>query len=83
MLQLNPPIPVLIIENTQKIPSGKGLAFMLIDYGMEHHIIWGVALDRTGEVWWPPNPLIRLQANFTANRLNTDEKQQQSQNHVN
>jgi hypothetical protein len=63
ILQLNPLIPVTIQQR------GKGYAFALIDYGEEHHVIWGVALDDSGEVWWAPNPQVRIRDNWTLGRV--------------
>ena len=51
--QPNPSIPVTVI--------GKG-------DGQEHNLIWGTALDETAEVWRAPNPLERLQGNWTMGR---------------
>ena len=60
--QLNPPLPVIVLE------KGPGLAFAVIDYGMEHNLIWVTALDATGEIWCAPNPKVRLQANWSMGR---------------
>jgi len=62
ILQLNPPIPVYVID------KGAGLAHALIDYGIEHHMHWVVFIDGTTECWAVPNPKIRAQFNFTADR---------------
>jgi hypothetical protein len=62
ILQLNPPIPV----NT---PKGSGLAWLLIDYGPEHDLMWTVAIDDTGELWTYGNPQVRAQKNITLERL--------------
>jgi hypothetical protein len=64
MLQLNPSIPVMIVSKKY----AKGRAFALIDYSIEEHIIWGIALDASGEVWWVPNSDVRFQSNWTAGR---------------
>ena len=61
--QLNPPMPVTVLD------KGNGLAFAVIDYGLEHNLIWVTALDNSGEVWCAPNPKVRMQANWTAGRL--------------
>lgn len=61
ILQLDPPLPVLC-------PKGKGMALFLTDYGSEHHHIWTIALDATGELWSYQNPYVRLQENITMNR---------------
>ena len=46
-----------------------GLAFAVIDYGIEHNLIWVTALDAGGEIWCAPNPKVRLAENWTAGRL--------------
>ena len=61
--QLNPPMPVTVLD------KGNGLAFAVIDYGLEHNLIWVTALDNSGEIWCAPNPKVRTQANWTAGRL--------------
>ena len=61
--QLNPPMPVTVLD------KGNGLAFAVIDYGLEHNLIWVTALDNSGEIWCAPNPKVRMQANWTAGRL--------------
>lgn len=66
IIQLNPPIPL-------KTPKGDGLAWMMIDYGAEHHLMWVVAIDDTGEIWTFANPEVRAQKNITMGRL-TKEK---------
>ena len=60
--QLDPTLPVHVLG------KGKGSAFAVIDYGQEHNLIWVTALDETGEIWCAPNPLVRLQANWTMGR---------------
>ena len=60
--QLDPSLPVTVEG------KGKGYAFAVIDYGQEHHLIWVVALDDTGEIWSAPNPLVRMSPNWTMGR---------------
>ena len=60
--QLNPPLPVDIIDR------GKGLAMAVIDYGPEHNLIWVTAIDATGEIWCAPNPKVRMQRNWSMGR---------------
>lgn len=60
--QLDPPIPVQVID------KGKGYALAVIDYGPEHNLIWVTALDENGEIWCAPNPLVRMQPNWTMGR---------------
>ena len=49
--------------------KGTGLAFAVIDYGLEHNLIWVTALDISGEIWCAPNPKVRMQPNWTAGRV--------------
>jgi hypothetical protein len=63
ILQLNPPIPI-------STPKGNGLAWLVIDYGAEHHLMWTVALDESGEIWTFRNPDIRALKNITMGRFN-------------
>ena len=60
--QLRTPIPVHVIE------KGAGLAFAVIDYGIEHNLIWVTALDHNGEIWCAPNPKVRVADNWTVGR---------------
>lgn len=60
--QLNPTIPVEVIG------KGKGYAIAVIDYGQEHHLLWVVVLDDSGEIWTTPNPQVRVQSNWTMGR---------------
>lgn len=60
--QLDPCLPVTVED------KGKGYAFAVIDYGQEHHLIWVVALDDTGEIWSAPNPKVRMCGNWTMGR---------------
>lgn len=60
--QLDPPLPVDIQG------KGKGFAFAVIDYGQEHNLIWVTGLSDSGEIWCAPNPLVRLQGNWTMGR---------------
>jgi hypothetical protein len=64
--QLNPSIPVYVVEQLAGFPTGTGQAVGWIDYGQEHHVLWGVAYDDGGAVFWVPNPFIRLQFNLSA-----------------
>ncbi len=76
--QLNPPLPVLVTD------KGQGLAFAVIDYGVEYDLIWVTALDGSGEIWCAPNPKVRLQANWTMGRdkdpaHNPDKREEMAQ----
>ena len=61
-VQLNPPIPVSVID------KGDGFAVGVIDYGQEHNLIWVTALNASGEIWCVPNPKVRMQKNWTMGR---------------
>lgn len=60
--QLNPSIPM-------ETSKGKGLAIAVIDYGLEHSLLWVVAIDATREVWCVPNADVRMQTNWSAGRV--------------
>lgn len=63
-LQLNPPLPLVT-------PRGKALAHVLIDYGIEHDLIWVCALrdaPHAGEIWCYRNPEVRMEENATIAR---------------
>lgn len=62
IVQLNPPIPV-------GTPKGPGMAHLVIDYGVEHNLMWVVFIDATGECWTYPNMDIRAQKNITLGRV--------------
>lgn len=65
ILQLNPPIPLTT-------PKGNGLAWIVIDEGVEHDLLWVVAIDESGEIWTYPNSQIRAQQNITMGRIVKD-----------
>lgn len=50
--QLNPQIPLVT-------PKGEGFAHLVIDYSQEHHLLWVVILDQTGEIWAFRNSEVR------------------------
>jgi hypothetical protein len=50
--------------------KGDGYAMAVIDYGQEHHLIWVVVINETGEIWSAANPQVRVQANWTMGRKN-------------
>jgi hypothetical protein len=60
--QLDPPLP-MTVEG-----KGPGYAMAVIDYGPEHHLIWVVAIDATGEIWSAPNTSVRMRSNWTMGR---------------
>ena len=59
--QLNPSIPL-------DTPKGRGQALAVIDYGLEHNLLWVVAIDETREIWCVPNSEVRVQPNWSAGR---------------
>jgi hypothetical protein len=61
LLQLDPPLPV-------DTPKGKGLAHVLIDYGVDYDLLFVVFIDETGECWTFRNPEIRGVENLTMGR---------------
>ena len=58
MMQLDPMLPVTV-------PQGKGVAFMVIDMGQDHHLLWVVVADETGEIWCVGNPDVRVRPNYS------------------
>lgn len=70
MIQMNPPLPLLT-------PKGPALAHFLIDYGVEHHLMWICFQSNTGECWTWPNNKIRMEANVTMGRLSVVPPEQE------
>lgn len=66
--QLNPPIPL-------STPKGDGLAWLVIDYGIEHDLMWVVAIDETDEIWTFANQKVRAQKNITMGRLHSSYRE--------
>ena len=66
VVQLHTPIPL-------DTPRGKGMAHMVIDYGIEYDLIYVTFIDETGECWLFRNPEIRLQKNLTFGRLSNTQ----------
>lgn len=61
ILQLDPPIPM-------NCPKGDGLAIFVIDYGIEHSLMWVIGIDNNREIWTFPNEKVKLQKNITIGR---------------
>jgi hypothetical protein len=57
--QLDPSIPMIC-------PHGRGRAISRTDLNEHHNVLWEIVLDATGQIWTYPNPLVRVQANVTA-----------------
>jgi hypothetical protein len=64
MLQLNPPLPVVV-------DGRKGMAILVIDYGVEFDLFFVTAMDDTGELWCINNKLLRMQDNWTMGRTHS------------
>jgi len=65
MIQLNPPLPIVT-------PLGKSFAHVLIDYGIEHDLMWVCFQNDTGECWTWANKDIRADKNITIGRNYND-----------
>ena len=61
--RIDPPLPIIT-------PKGKALAHFLIDYGIEHDLIWVCFQNDTGECWSWKNIDIRASENITMGRPN-------------
>lgn len=59
--QLNPTIPL-------RSPKASGEAIGVIDYSVEHDLMWVIIDDATGEIWTVPNRDVRAYANYSAGR---------------
>jgi len=70
ILQLNPPIPVVVKISKHGIYE-PALAHALIDYGIEHNLYWVVFLQSTGECWTMQNSSIRAQFNVSVGRVHS------------
>jgi hypothetical protein len=66
IFQLNPVIPLYT-------PKGEGIAFLVIDYGIEHDLIWVVAINDTSEIWCFRNREVNAVKNITLGRLKSNE----------
>jgi hypothetical protein len=51
-------------------PRGAGLAHFIIDYGIEHNLMFVVFLDDTGECWTYDTRNVRMTQNITLGRTN-------------
>lgn len=61
IIQLNPPLMLIT-------PKGKGMCHFLIDYSLEHDLVWVVFIDDTGECWSFKNSEVRITDNITFGR---------------
>lgn len=73
ILQLNPPIPMAIVGGHDWAgPTGDGMAILVLDNGPDHHLVWTIVLDATGQVWSAENPNVRARPNITWGRPSPD-----------
>lgn len=63
MTELRSPVPMFIPAS-----NSTGLAYWAIDYGPEHHILWGVVMNDDGAIFWLSNPEVRVQWNRSLGR---------------
>lgn len=61
LTQLNPTIPL-------RSDKASGECIAVIDYSIEHDLMWVVIDDATGQVWTVPNKDVRAYANYSAGR---------------
>ncbi len=54
-------------------PKGAGLAHFLIDYGVEHNVMFVVFLDENGECWTFDTTNVRMAKNISFGRVNVKE----------
>jgi len=59
--QLNPTIPL-------RSDKASGECIAVIDYSIEHDLMWVIIDDTTGQVWTVPNKDVRAYANYSAGR---------------
>lgn len=62
MIRIDPPLPL-------ETPKGKGLAYFVIDYGIDHDLLWVVFLNETRECWTFKNSQIKIVENFSIGRI--------------
>ncbi len=59
IVQLTSPLPLTT-------PRGPAWCYFLIDYGIDHHLMFVCFLTATGECWTFPGPTCRLEKNITS-----------------
>jgi hypothetical protein len=62
LTQLNPTIPL-------RSERATGEAIAVIDYSIEHDLMWVIVDEKTGEIWTVPNRDVRGRENYSAGRL--------------
>lgn len=69
LIQLPIPFPIEIVGGKGWAgPTGPGMAVGWFQPHIEHHIVWIIFLDSTGQCWEVENPFIRARPNFTWGR---------------
>jgi len=68
VLQLNPPIPLTIVDNPDGIPTGNGIAYFVEEGGIDDDLIWVIALNDNGQCWSVRNRYVRFIWNKTYGR---------------
>lgn len=66
-MQFNPVLP-LPVPFSVFTPLGRGWAHFLIFLGIEHHLVWVVIDDASGQIWQWENPDVRFDPNYTFGR---------------
>ena len=74
IIQLSPTIPL-------DTPKGSGLAHFFIWLSEEHHGIWKVCMDETGEWWDFENPDVRGTTSCTFGRICNNKYLQEGYRH--
>ena len=64
ILQLAPYLPVYVVSKAQE-----GYALFMADYSQEHTTLFLVALQSDGSMWWIPQTDLRMQWNYSIDRL--------------
>ena len=62
--ELKHPLPLYIVSK-----SKAALAHFVIDYGAETSLLWVCFLNDSGECWTVPNHDIRMEWNYSLNRM--------------
>ena len=70
-IQLNPPLPFWT-------PKGFAHAYVMLDYGPDHDLLWTCFIVATGECWTYQNKDIRMVDNETMGRKRATLQQPQS-----
>jgi hypothetical protein len=68
LIQLNPPIPM------SDEAGRKGIAYFLLDYGIDWETLFLIAWDDTAEWWWVSQSKLRAAKNISLGRLPQEKK---------